>query len=322
MPDKVLYFPYVRVPNSTWFTRILLYWDEVGTLVPYDFLEFPERLGEHTRSLVEKELVTQVIPGSHVYRIPRFTEAFIDRLDRLGPGMDHRRQSFERDKIFTIYSEKMFGVSDALVKLKLARKSRSHTNVFDVEEQTGFEFMAYLAMTLGQLDDLQFTPVADEDRVLENLALFGSPTSVEELDRIRLEILEEALPAPSQPLLASEILEFKLDHGKQLGRFRRYLEKELITIAAIPDKELRNRRLQLTREEIKAEVGDIQSKMQARGWLTVTVEKLSALLAPIPGLKPVPDIVKAVLDAYGGEKPNLESPLAYAAFAQEKLLDQ
>lgn len=34
MARKVLYFPYISVPESAWFTRVLLYWDEVGSIVP------------------------------------------------------------------------------------------------------------------------------------------------------------------------------------------------------------------------------------------------------------------------------------------------
>ncbi len=321
MPDNVLYFPYIRVPNSVWFTRILLYWDKVGTLVPFEFIASPERLGEHTRSLIERNLVGQIIPGMHVGRIPRFRAAFIDRLDTLGAAMDQRRQSFENAKIFTIYSEKMFGIGETLMSLKLARRSPTHGDLFEVEEQTGFEFMTYLAIALSKLEDLQFIPVTDESFVLERLAPTGSG-SLEEVDRFRLQVLEEVLPAPSQPLLASDILEFKLDHGKQLGRFRRHIEMELTVIAGFQDEELRKRRLELFKEQLKAEVEDIRSKMQARGWLRVAVEKLSVLLAPIPWLKPVPSIVKAVLDAFGGEKPNMESPLAYAAFAQQKLLSK
>jgi len=34
MARKALYFPYIRTPDDPWFTRVLLYWDAVGTILP------------------------------------------------------------------------------------------------------------------------------------------------------------------------------------------------------------------------------------------------------------------------------------------------
>jgi len=36
MEANALYFPYIKVPKSAWFTRILLYWDKVGAIIPSD----------------------------------------------------------------------------------------------------------------------------------------------------------------------------------------------------------------------------------------------------------------------------------------------
>ena len=33
MKACAIYYPYIKVPNSAWFTRTLLYWDEVGAIV-------------------------------------------------------------------------------------------------------------------------------------------------------------------------------------------------------------------------------------------------------------------------------------------------
>ena len=94
MKNKVLYFPYINVPNSDWFTRMLLYWDEVGAIVPYDYIEYPEKLREHTRSLVEACLVRQVIPGEHIHRIPSFRDSFSEYLNALNEEvMNKRRES-------------------------------------------------------------------------------------------------------------------------------------------------------------------------------------------------------------------------------------
>ena len=38
MEADALYFPYIKVPKSAWFTRILLYWDKVGAIIPSDYV--------------------------------------------------------------------------------------------------------------------------------------------------------------------------------------------------------------------------------------------------------------------------------------------
>jgi hypothetical protein len=75
MVDKVLYFPYIRVPGNEWFTRVLLYWDEVGSIVPSEYIYRPESLGTYMRELVQAQLVRQVLPGDYIPKIPKFKEA-------------------------------------------------------------------------------------------------------------------------------------------------------------------------------------------------------------------------------------------------------
>jgi hypothetical protein len=79
--DKVLYFPHIRVPDNEWFTRALLYWDEVGTIVPHGPpQEVRDVLGEHTLRLMDAGLVSPVKAGS-AQGVPRFDDAFIELVE-------------------------------------------------------------------------------------------------------------------------------------------------------------------------------------------------------------------------------------------------
>ena len=111
MSNKVLYFPYINVPNSIWFTRMLLYWDEVGAIVPYDFIEQPSKLDEHTRSLVQESLVRQIMPGNYLYQIPEFSSSFTNYLNLLGDKkLSKRTRAFRGGSYFKIHIEKMDGL--------------------------------------------------------------------------------------------------------------------------------------------------------------------------------------------------------------------
>jgi len=35
--DSVLYFPMIRPPENEWFSRVLFYWDRIGTILPREY---------------------------------------------------------------------------------------------------------------------------------------------------------------------------------------------------------------------------------------------------------------------------------------------
>lgn len=78
---KILYFPSISIPKSQWLMGALFYWDKVGSIVPLEFLDEPNLLGEHMRKLVEAELIEQVVPEAHLWNVPNFEEAFINFID-------------------------------------------------------------------------------------------------------------------------------------------------------------------------------------------------------------------------------------------------
>src|SRR2546426_3492340 len=124
MRNRVLYFPYIRVPKSTWLIRNLLYWDQVSSIVPSQFTEEPESLGQYTRSLVTEGLVFQVIPRVYISEVPRFGDAFRQYLDGLGRDADRRRKGFGRGKVFPLHVEKLDRIGDDLVARCLARRAK------------------------------------------------------------------------------------------------------------------------------------------------------------------------------------------------------
>src|SRR5438094_889153 len=79
--SKVLYYPYIEVPRGSWFTQLLLYWDRVGAIVPYEFIQEPEKLGPYMVGLLREDLVEQVIPGMYLWQVKNFEKAFLDCVD-------------------------------------------------------------------------------------------------------------------------------------------------------------------------------------------------------------------------------------------------
>jgi hypothetical protein len=67
MTDKLLYFPYINLPNTDWTVRTLLYYEKVGSIVPDDFFYAPEKnYDPFMLELVKQELVFPINPISQL----------------------------------------------------------------------------------------------------------------------------------------------------------------------------------------------------------------------------------------------------------------
>lgn len=323
MKNKVLYFPHINVPTSMWFTRALLYWDEVGAIVPYDYIEDPDKLDEHTRSLIKACLVTQVIPGDHVREIPSFQKSFITYLESQGKKrLNNRRRAFKQGRYSRIHIEKMEDGLELYFRDMGLAKEKDYP-WWDVENETAREFMAYLAATLGRLEDLQFTPITDNITHLEHFLYVSMPnkSSEESVSSLRLEILENIFPTPNTPLHASEISEFKGKHGDKLSIFRTRVEKEIIDIATISDSALREKRLELFKEESKEAIEEIKKEMNKFGFKRLKLGKLGSIISSIPGVPLLFGLADAVYNAFEKtEFSKIDPAFLYAAYAQKEIL--
>jgi uncharacterized protein DUF6236 len=65
----LLYYPTISVPSGSWLTRILLYWDQVGSIVPKGVREQP--IGDDLRLLVDEDIYRPFHPEPFVSE-PKF----------------------------------------------------------------------------------------------------------------------------------------------------------------------------------------------------------------------------------------------------------
>jgi hypothetical protein len=336
MADKVLYFPYIRVPENEWFTRVLLYWDEVGSIVPSEYIYHPKTLGTYMRELVQAELVKQVLPGDHIYGISRFTGAFLELIDQNQVIAGRRCVSLERGETFRIHIEK-FGDELAYQLCYRGLAQQSEYPWYEVEKITANLFMAYLASVLGKLEDLQMDPITDH---IESLSVFSkSPENILNsatlVDQLRMVVVGGILPGPAGGVAVEKLARFKSRYINQLRGLRRRIESSLLDISFISDIETRNEKLHLLKGELDEEISELRAKMHEQQWPRIVFGTLCGLLAAaIPGaravatgditqaLEALPGLVTAIYSAFSGttnQREILRSPLAYAALAQERL---
>ena len=323
MSNGVLYFPFINVPNTGWFSRTLLYWDTVASVVPYEFAEQPERLTRHMRDLLREGLVQQVIPGSLIGGTPNFGRAFSDYLDDIDDQIESRQFDFTRGKVAKIHFEKMPREVEAkLYALRLARPMALHRTRrrawIEVESRTAGDYMAWLAASIGRLRGMQLTPITDTPI---NLAPFAPRIDVinARLENWRTLLLKKAFPAPVGPITAQHIAAFRDKHADLLPGFRRWVEGRITELASLADRDLRYKRYKDTCAEIREETRRIKVAMEKFRWTKIVCGDFCAVLAAVVGQAPIPKLINAVYNATKRRGVQAEVPLAYAAYAQKRL---
>lgn len=192
--------PHIRVPDNEWFTRALLYWDEIGTIVPYGPPdEVREILGEHTLGLMDAGLVGQGVVGDGV---PRFDEAFIELVEA-DPAIPMSSAAGSRRKTFQLHITKPGYELTAYLESR-GLLTRTDSSWLEVEERTADLLMTYLACTLGASEYVQMTPITDRAESLAVLsgsspASHAPGTEVSTLEMTVLEVSSRLRPVERRP---------------------------------------------------------------------------------------------------------------------------
>ncbi len=340
MSPNALYYPHVHVPEDQWFTRVLLYWDRVGAIVPYDYVDQPERLGTYMQALVREGLVEQVIPGGYLWRVPNFTGAFLRHTDakfgRRGEPYqsDWATRHSETLRGVPVHMEKLFDLAEKLCERGMATRDnrRDDSPWIFVEPRVATDFMAYLAGVLGQLTDAPFAPITNERASLEP---FFEQTGKDRRVEVREQLLERVLPAPERPLEAVRLREFKEAYKDQFSRFRKQLEENVSEIATIRDERLQQMRLNDITKSLQEEIGELTARMdEQRNWPRIDFCTLCAVLGSgLTAAKAVAQhdlalgltgaglsLAPAIYSAFkGSDSAWVNRPLAYAVLARSHL---
>jgi hypothetical protein len=327
--NNALYFPYINVPSSAWFTRLLLYWDKIGSIVPYEYTIHPEKLSPYMRELVAAELVEQIMPGAYIHSIPHFTESFLDYINNqrhaFTKALPHKAQTTVKLHIEKVSDD----LAGELIRQGFARPL--NYTWYEVNARVARAFMAYLATTLGAIPDVNSAPITNERESL--LLLSGAlPTRSHVIKRqiARTIILEKIMPVPDQVVSPDELARFKSIHGRLLSRFRERIEAKCIDFGNISDDAQLGERIDLFIRELNDDIQDIADKMKSK-WPKVVFSGLFSVLGAGGALAGTQldnigavsagsvALVAAAYQAFdlAHEQRNvLQNPLAYAALVR------
>lgn len=267
MNNKLLYFPYINIPESGWTIKSILYWDKVGIIVPQNFVERPNRFNQFTLDLLRTDLIEQVFPYEYIYRVRKFDDAFIQMIDQEKFNLAKRQEHFSRGRFSRIHIQK-FGepLFNHLIKMGIAQ--RQDWEWYYVENKTARLLMIYLATVIGKTGN--FTPATDDP---ENLnTSISQNTSQIILNRIRQSIIDELLPYPIEPDLI-KLSKFKEKHNEELKSFRILIEQATLQLSYLKNKrreemfDIKMAEIDEKREKIYRDLN--QSKIGQITWGTI-----------------------------------------------------
>jgi hypothetical protein len=338
MPSGALYFPYIQTPEDSWFTRVLLYWDAVGTIVPGGLEDDPSVVSRYMVALREEGLLKMVSPSADVSSIPRFSQEFARYLE--GDEDVWKRRDAPAGMSFTaVHVFKLGDVAKYLMDEGLARHAEGPgwELWLEVEERTAGLFMAYLATALGALEHVAMDPVTD--RAAAMAALIGIDSAagltLKRARELRLGVLEELLPGPAAPIDAKKLKAFKDDHGPELAAFRDCVDEELLKAAGLGERDAREQQAEISTRKLVRERDKIVELMRKRRWPDLVFGSVAGAGAAAVGLVgglvlggpaaaaalAAPGLLPAVYGALKDvrTKPDFgERPVAYAALAQRR----
>lgn len=255
--SKVLYFPYISLPKSNWMIRTLLYWDEIGSIVPISYSREPKKLEPFMRELVAANLVKQIFPSDYIHNISDYDDAFLDMIDSSTYRQIISSRHNEKYNYIKIHIGKLGKIGSELVKRRLAK--RIDYEWYYVDTNIGHMFMTYLATLIGGVSG--YNPITDNRVVMDNFI----NTDLNQMEYSRTKILSNILPGPTEINSVDELYNFKGKYQNELIRFRNKIETIILNNELYPNDQ-REKRLDIAISELNLEIEDLSEKMKKFNW--------------------------------------------------------
>jgi hypothetical protein len=327
--SNLLYYPYINVPRTDWTLRTLLYYDNIGSIVPQEYFYEPERnYDEFMLELVRDELITPINPIEVLDNPWNVTRPFLQLIEsnreELSTAQNRFRQGYRgdihRDKFSkaNIHADKFDeNIFYGLVQLGLAE--RTDGRWYSVEQRTANNLMSFLATLISAKTNR--LPTTDYVR-----PFYNRPSFYKERQK-RETILTKLIPFPEEIDL-KRLLKFKEKHSGLLDAFRTRVELIVLDPNIIEDTPLFHQHLAellQRKEELSARMNE--SKFNSIMFGTVCgligayqgFDAASTTGAVIGGLPGFANAVYSALQIERAESVFDQSGLKYLALADKRL---
>lgn len=275
--EIALYFPYISVPQSSWFTRVLLYWDGVASVVPRQLSDRDGELTHYMMDLMKANLIRQVWPHHAQWaNQDGFDDQFLAMLDASGLPESNETRRWTR-----MHQEK---ASDYLFQ-QITERRLAHWDPGTVwctmEERTAGLYMAYLVGSICRVED-GLVPVTDVGDRLARLARPAVNTK-SRLDELVSVTIRDVLPVPPAEVPLDELSRFKAENSELLRNLRIHLNGKLADLVLIADETVRAAKVAEARRELDESIKRLAETIKRRRW-PVVLGGAAALASPALGI--------------------------------------
>jgi len=220
---SLLYYPTIRIPSGQWLKQAILYWDEVGSIVPQEY--GGNWLVEKSRDLeylvgeglfhpfdprqvsydgqVASEMTQEI---KTIVKSPLFKKSLSSRKIRTYPSRIHLDKTWDE-------------IIDFLIKKKLVRKESPDGTIepewLYFENSTALIYMSLLAKHLARKDNRNVITLPGTDRYEYQYLSFLKNPGMEEEIGIEVKI-RNWLPIPNPDVPIQEIVTFKRQRQDEL----------------------------------------------------------------------------------------------------------
>ena len=170
--SNLLYYPHINLPNSAWSIRAILYYENIGSIIPEQYFYEPEHFEPFMREALRNELIEFINPIDALDNPVHVSDVFLTYLTNTPRIIDRRRENFACNNKARIHSGKFAnensrtrihaGKFDTNILLELTNMGlavEGDDNWYYVENQTANELMTYLASVVA--NNINYIPATD-----------------------------------------------------------------------------------------------------------------------------------------------------------------
>ena len=220
MPNTILYYPKIAIPDGAWLRQALLYWDRIGSIIPREFDRAGHDLQDlhilHELNVYRSYNPEDFIVGDQRLRI-EFEQEFIHISKK--PSFWRRLPPPEARRFDSpIHIAKITDDLSEYVQSKgLAILRDRYDSWYQFERSAAWLYMSLLAKYMA--DSAEETTIPGTDFGLFKDFIFQTEKRYFSASCFEL-TLQDILPVPSQNTPLEKILEFKTKRRDELTSFR------------------------------------------------------------------------------------------------------
>lgn len=267
----ILYYPTISIPSRRWLKKTILYWDEVGSIVPKRYEESaPIPYTPVVQHLMNEGLFKPFRPENLFNqgweKSEQFEQEFmkIIQSNQFQSFMNRRKFYFSRQNLpllSRILEDKVpYNLFKFLEERGLAKNDNERHSLewLYFENNTLLLYMALLAKYLAD-DSLEYTIPGTDHSIYENM-IFQALSPDDGISCIRTNF-ENCLPIPRDDVSIKSIIEFKRKRHDELLHFRQEIDNFQKTLRQCQERSEVGEATVAFKENLERNVRDLEAVM-------------------------------------------------------------